>query len=262
MVPALLLLPILWYFLRPSSSRTPFHQPLPPPTTNTTFSPTPTRQIPPYAHFVFGLSPTFGGKPFSFLNYVALSSALVKLRPEVVFMHHVYEPNGFWWDEFVRRVEQEGGWVSRTSAEVEQAKVVEPKIEGWEKTGGGRREGVELRLIKQRDVSDVFGNEVEHFAHKADVIRLEALRDWGGVYLDTDVLVIKGESCQGSSFIVQARADTCDHRLADMAPLYRHEAVLGMESQPNLDPALPPSGLCNAVILAKPYSSFIGKQRI
>lgn len=32
---------------------------------------------------------------------------------------------------------------------------------------------------------------------------------------------------------------------------------MGMESQPNLDPALPPSGLCNAVILAKPYSSFI-----
>lgn len=45
---------------------------------------------------------------------------------------------------------------------------------------------------------------------------------------------------------------------ADLAPLYRHEVVMGMESQPNLDPALPPSGLCNAVILAKPYSSFIG----
>ena len=43
-----------------------------------------------------------------------------------------------------------------------------------------------------------------------------------------------------------------------MASLYHHEAVLGMESQPNLDPILPPSGLCNAVILAKPYSSFIG----
>lgn len=36
---------------------------------------------------------------------------------------------------------------------------------------------------------------------------------------------------------------------------------MGMESQPNLDPALPPSGLCNAVILAKPYSSFISACR-
>lgn len=45
--------------------------------------------------------------------------------------------------------------------------------------------------------------------------------------------------------------------LTDFAPLYRLDTVMGMESQPNLDPALPPSGLCNAVILAKPYSSFI-----
>ena len=43
-----------------------------------------------------------------------------------------------------------------------------------------------------------------------------------------------------------------------MAQLYRHAVVMGMESQPNLDPLLPPSGLCNAVILSKPYSSFIG----
>lgn len=48
-------------------------------------------------------------------------------------------------------------------------------------------------MIKERDVTSVFGQEVEHFAHKADVLRLEALRDFGGVYLDMDVLVIKGE---------------------------------------------------------------------
>lgn len=45
----------------------------------------------------------------------------------------------------------------------------------------------------------------------------------------------------------------------DFAPLYRHATVMGMESQPNLDPTLPPSGLCNAIILAKPYSSFVGE---
>ena len=182
----------MWLFLRSPADRTPFYYPLPPPTTNTTFAPTPSQQIPSYAHFVFGLSPTFGDKPFAFLNYVCLSSALVKLKPEVVFMHHVYEPEGFWWDEFVRRVEEGGGRVTRTSAEAEKAKVAEPKIAGWEKTSGRERKGTELRLVRQRDVTDVFGNEVEHFAHKADVIRLEALRDWGGVYLDTDVMVIKG----------------------------------------------------------------------
>lgn len=50
-------------------------------------------------------------------------------------------------------------------------------------------------------------------------------------------------------------------RLSDLAPLYRHDTVMGMESQPNLNPSLPPSGLCNAVILAKPYASFISARR-
>ncbi|KAL8277040.1 hypothetical protein RQP46_010574 [Phenoliferia psychrophenolica] len=201
----LLLIPLYFLLLRPSSrssSRIPFHHPLPPSTSNTTFSPTPSRQIPPYIHYVFGLSPTFGDKPFSFLTYVCLSSALVVLRPEVIYFHHVFLPNGWWWDQWKERVAKSGT--------------------------------TRLELVRQRDVTTVFGNQVEHFAHKADVLRLEVLRDYGGIYLDTDVLVTK-----------------------DMAQLYRHEVVMGMESQPNLDPLLPPSGLCNAVILAKPYSSFI-----
>lgn len=48
-------------------------------------------------------------------------------------------------------------------------------------------------MVKSRDVKSIMGNEIEHFAHKADVIRLEALRDWGGIYLDTDVMVVRGE---------------------------------------------------------------------
>ncbi|KAM0750341.1 hypothetical protein T439DRAFT_381041 [Meredithblackwellia eburnea MCA 4105] len=204
----LLLVPPLFYYCflsSPSSSssrRTPFLHPLPPPTTNTSFSPTLNRQIPPYVHYVFGLSPSFGDKPFAFLTYLCLSSALVKLKPEVIYFHYVYLPQGWWWDQWVDRVQN-----SRTTR---------------------------LQLVKQRDVTTVFGNPVEHFAHKADVLRLEVLRDYGGIYLDIDVLVIK-----------------------DMAPLYHHQTVMGMESQPNLDPLLPPSGLCNAVILSKPYSSFI-----
>lgn len=74
-------------------------------------------------------------------------------------MHHVYEPTGFWWDEWKRLV-------SETDTQ--------------------------LIMQEQRDVTQIFGKEVEHFAHKADVIRLEALRDYGGVYLDTDVLVLRG----------------------------------------------------------------------
>lgn len=159
---------------------------------------------------MFGLSPTFGGKPFGFLQYVCLSSALVVLKPEVLFLHHVYEPNGWWWDQFVKRVEQTGGQTTRTDGAVPEWRRGAGEVVEWE--GGGKRnaagasweaslkanakpakKGTELRLVRQRDVTEIFGNPVEHFAHKADVIRLEALRDYGGAYLDTDVLVIKGE---------------------------------------------------------------------
>ncbi|GAA6050554.1 hypothetical protein JCM3770_005597 [Rhodotorula araucariae] len=195
---------LLLVFSRRSSPPIPFHYPISTPTGNTSFSPTVDRQVPPYVHYVFGLSPTFGGAPFNFIHFLCLTSALVTLRPEVIFFHYVYEPDTWYWHRFVADVERSGS--------------------------------TRLEMVRERDVTEVFGNPVEHFAHKADVLRLEALYKYGGVYLDVDVLVIR-----------------------DLAPLYRREVVMGMESQPNLDPALPPSGLCNAVILAKPYSSFVAR---
>ncbi|SGY90002.1 BQ5605_C039g11783 [Microbotryum silenes-dioicae] len=185
-------------------SHIPFHHPLPfPPTMNTTFSPTPSRQVPPYVHYIYGLSPTFGGKPFSFLQYLCFTSSLHVIEPERIYFHYVYEPSGWWW-------------------------------ETWKEEVASRNKTTEFIMVKQRDVVEVFGNKVEHFAHKADVIRLEVLRDYGGIYLDADVLVIK-----------------------DFGPLYKFPMVMAMESQPNLDPKLPPSGLCNAVMLSRPYSSFV-----
>lgn len=160
---------LLYLLLRPRSPRTPFIYPMGRPRGNTTFSPTPERQIPPYVHYVFGLSPFFGGKPFGFIQYVCLSSSLVLLKPEVIFMHYVYAPDGWWWEQWRSRIEKSGT--------------------------------TRLEMVKQRDVDSIFGNPVEHFAHKADVIRLEVLRDYGGVYLDTDVMVIRGT--QLSSFHVQ-----------------------------------------------------------
>ncbi|TKA53349.1 hypothetical protein B0A53_04367 [Rhodotorula sp. CCFEE 5036] len=158
--------------------------------------------IPPYVHYVFGLSPPSPKNEFNFIHYLCLTSALVELKPQIVYFHYRFEPTSWYWSRFKLEVE--------------------------------RSETTRLEMVQERDVTEVFGNPVEHYAHKADVLRLEALQKYGGVYLDADVLVVR-----------------------DFAPLYRLDTVMGMESQPNLDPALPPSGLCNAVILAKPYSSFI-----
>lgn len=97
-------------------------------------------------------------------------------------------------------------------------------------------------MIKERDVTEIYGRPVKHFAHKADIIRLEALRDYGGIYLDLDVFVVR-----------------------NFDSLLNLDVVLGQEARPRptfsrrpgSESVDEPVGLCNAVILAKPFSPFI-----
>jgi hypothetical protein len=53
--------------------------------------------------------------------------------------------------------------------------------------------GTRLVLVKVVNIESVYGNDVKHYAHKADIVRLEALRFAGGIYLDVDVLLLRGE---------------------------------------------------------------------
>lgn len=140
--------------------RIPFHHPLAGPVGNTSFSPTPDRQIPPYVHYVFGLAHPSPKSDFNFIHYLCLTSALVVLKPEKIVFHYVHQPTSWYWQRFKLEVE--------------------------------RHEATRLEMVRERDVTEVFGNEVEHYAHKADVLRLEALYREGGVYLDADVLVLRG----------------------------------------------------------------------
>jgi hypothetical protein len=46
-----------------------------------------------------------------------------------------------------------------------------------------------LTLVKTVVPDAIFGKQLDHFAHKADVIRLLAMKHSGGVYLDIDIFV-------------------------------------------------------------------------
>ena len=102
-------------------------------------------------HFCFGMTPDFGGRPFGFSHYLAVRSAWEVLEPEVMVMHFVHEPSGQWWN------------------------LARPY----------------LHLHHVRAVEGIYGFPAKHPAHRADIIRLAALIAMGGVYLDTDVLVVK-----------------------------------------------------------------------
>ena len=61
----------------------------------------------------------------------------------------------------------------------------EPEGEYWDKT----KELVEIAKVKPP--TEIFGVPITQPAHKSDVIRLQVLIEHGGIYADTDVIVMK-----------------------------------------------------------------------
>jgi len=125
---------------------------------------------------------------FTFLNFAAVVSALAVIKPARVMMHFGQEPVGFLWD------------------------LVRPHV----------------KLVRGRNVQSIFGNPVEDYAHKADIIRLEALLKHGGIYLDIDVVTLRS-----------------------FDKLLEYDTVMGEEG---VDGKV---GLCNGVILAAPGAKFV-----
>lgn len=84
-------------------------------------------------------------------HYIAIKAAHDVIQPEKIYLHYHYEPTG---DLF------------------EKAKPM-------------------LTMRKVPLLDQIFGQPLSHFAHRADVVRLEALRDFGGIYFDLDLFALK-----------------------------------------------------------------------
>ncbi|KAJ3265501.1 hypothetical protein HDU76_012049, partial [Blyttiomyces sp. JEL0837] len=114
----------------------------------------PTPQIPKLLHFIFGLQRDFGGYPFLFVHFMAIKMASDSIQPDHIYVHYYYEPEGYWWN----RVK-------------ELDKVVMMKID--------------------KVPDKVFGNVVENVSHQADVLRLQLLMKYGGIYIDSDLFIYR-----------------------------------------------------------------------
>ncbi|KAI9030330.1 nucleotide-diphospho-sugar transferase [Hyaloraphidium curvatum] len=125
---------------------------------------------------------------FSLVNYLVIKAAHKHLRPTAMLYHHINLPSSRWF-RHARRF---------------------------------------LVLAPIKPFTEVFGNPVDHFAHRADIVRLRALQRYGGIYLDMDVLVLR-----------------------PFDPLLSHDVVMAQEGEGGR------IGLCNAVILAKKGAEFI-----
>jgi hypothetical protein len=109
--------------------------------------------IPNIVHFVFGMSPDFGGRPWCYVHYLAVRAAAVVNQPCEIQLWVDYEPQGDWWE--------------RTLA----------------------LPGVRLRRFVAP--KQVFGRPLRHPAHRADVARLDILARHGGYYCDCDCIGLK-----------------------------------------------------------------------
>jgi len=138
-------------------------------------------------HFVFGMTEDFGDKPFSLIHYLSIKSAVLINRPYQAILWYKHIPSGYWWEK------------SKSYVDFQQID----------------------------EINEIFGKDLIRYAHKADIVRLEKLIQFGGVYLDLDVICIDSFS-----------------------PLGNFECVWGEEESANC--------LCNGVILAQPNSDFLG----
>ncbi len=104
--------------------------------------------IPNIFHFVFGMKPDFGGKPFNMVHYLAVRSAAELNNPDRMYLHYQFEPGGEWFE----------------------------KARPY------------LTLNKIAAPLSIHGNPLLHVAHQADIVRLNMLQQHGGIYLDLDTI--------------------------------------------------------------------------
>lgn len=143
--------------------------------------------IPNIIHFIFGLDSVRTQGEFSIINYIAIKSASLVNNPDKIYLYYKNEPRGEWWN----RVKQE--------------------------------QLVETVFVSSPQKID--NHPLKHYAHKADILRLNILSNFGGVYLDIDTICLK-----------------------PLLPLYDYDFVLG---------SIDNQRLCNAVMLSKKNNYFL-----
>jgi hypothetical protein len=130
---------------------------------------------------------------FDLYKYIAIKSAHDINKPDKIFFYCYYEPYGYWWNKIKELIIIE--------------KIIPPE--------------------------EIYGNKIYHYAHQADIIRLQKLIERGGIYLDIDTICLKSfEDLLYNDFVMGSQTNS------DNTKIY---------------------GLCNAVILSKKDSYFAKK---
>ena len=129
---------------------------------------------------------------FLFVYYIAVLSCKVINKPDKIFFHYHYEPYGYWWN--------------KTKPLVDMIKVDVPESIGHKP------------LLK--------------VAHKSDILRMQILKKYGGVYLDIDTICVRPyKDLLFNKFVIAREITSSGKRM----------------------------GLCNAIMMSEPNNDFMNE---
>ncbi|KJZ73672.1 hypothetical protein HIM_07005 [Hirsutella minnesotensis 3608] len=159
-------------------------------------APNVTVSIPRVVHFITGIDRP---NPINLITWLAVRAAAANLGPDAeIRLHYIHlSEEGPWWSDVKDRVTL----VHHEPDFLRNFSHIKPPPEEW------------------------------HPAHKADILRLQILRSEGGIYLDTDVILL---------------------RPLDTLLKGRRDVIMGYEGGNR-------AGMCNAVIMAKSRAPFLDR---
>ncbi|XP_070554338.1 uncharacterized protein [Ptychodera flava] len=130
----------------------------------------------------------FTSEEFKFHHFLSVKSAMAIQNAEKIVFHCDSEPRGEWWD-IVREMT-----------------------------------GPTLEVLHRDQPSETFGKPVIDVRHRCDITKVNILLEYGGVYLDTDAIIVK-----------------------NVNPLRRYECTMGLDVL----------GLSNGVVMSAPKAKFM-----
>ena len=170
--------------------------------------------IPNIFHFIYFTPEQAPAKVFPLSYYLAVESARVINQPQEIIFHFNREPVGEWWER------------------------IKPS----------------LTLHQMEAPVSFMGRRITHPAHQADVVRLQALYEVGGIYLDLDTICVKPLSAFYTNQMVMGLELKAPYvpKNKRQEIKYKIRKALGF-----VKPYREESILCNGVILAEKNSAFI-----
>jgi hypothetical protein len=91
---------------------------------------------------------------FRFHHFISALSAYKHIQPNKFMFWHERPPIGKWWEETLRRI---------------------PNIQ----------------MVYRKAPTSIYGNSIKISEHQSDVVRLEAILKYGGIYMDLDIIALK-----------------------------------------------------------------------